>query len=114
MPGGSYAAVTPALKPVEYPPATATPPGLWLRFEPDSRVYDGRFANNGWLQETTDPLTKLVWDNAALLSPAERSGIATAYDAYRARRESIATQLKAAVASAFPALPSSSPLPLPG
>ena len=31
-------------------------------------MYDGRFANNGWLQETPDPLTKLVWDNAALIS----------------------------------------------
>ncbi|MHC4224806.1 MAG: 4Fe-4S dicluster domain-containing protein, partial [Planctomycetota bacterium] len=32
-------------------------------------VYDGRFANNGWLQECPDPVTKLTWDNAAVLSP---------------------------------------------
>jgi len=31
---------------------------------------DGRFNNNGWLQETPDPITKLVWDNAVLVSPA--------------------------------------------
>ena len=32
-------------------------------------MYDGRFANNGWLQELPKPVTKLTWDNAALVSP---------------------------------------------
>ncbi|HEY7186862.1 MAG TPA: TAT-variant-translocated molybdopterin oxidoreductase [Vicinamibacterales bacterium] len=39
-------------------------------FRPDPAVYDGRFANNGWLQELPKSLTKLTWDNAALMSPA--------------------------------------------
>ena len=36
-----------------------------------SSVDDGRYAGNSWLQETPDFVTKLVWDNAALLSPAD-------------------------------------------
>jgi len=40
-----------------------------LCFAADASVYDGRFANNGWLQECPDPATKLVWDNAAVMSP---------------------------------------------
>ncbi len=37
-------------------------------FTPDSKVYDGRFINNAWQQEAPDPITKVVWDNAALIS----------------------------------------------
>jgi len=42
-------------------------------------VDDGRYINNGWLQELPDPVTKLTWDNAALMSPAfaKRLGIET-------------------------------------
>jgi molybdopterin-containing oxidoreductase family iron-sulfur binding subunit len=44
--------------------------GLELTFRNDPCVLDGRFANNGWLQELPKPLTKLTWDNAVLVSPA--------------------------------------------
>lgn len=48
----------------------SAPPGIEVDLRPDSRVHDGRFANNAWLQELPKPLTKLTWDNAALMSPA--------------------------------------------
>jgi molybdopterin-containing oxidoreductase family iron-sulfur binding subunit len=53
---------------------------LEIVFRQDPTLYDGRFANNGWLQELPKPLTRLTWDNAALLSPATavRLGFAAA------------------------------------
>jgi molybdopterin-containing oxidoreductase family iron-sulfur binding subunit len=48
---------------------TAAPTGIELAFVPDYKVFDGRYANNPWLQELPDPLTKMTWDNAAHLSP---------------------------------------------
>jgi MoCo/4Fe-4S cofactor protein with predicted Tat translocation signal len=44
--------------------------GLNLLIRPDPHIGDGRFSNNAWLQELPKPLTKLVWDNAAFISPA--------------------------------------------
>ena len=48
-----------------------------LFFYDDGKVHDGRFANNGWLQETPDFTTKLTWDNAAIVSPgtAKKLGV---------------------------------------
>ena len=43
--------------------------GYDIVFRPDPSIYDGRFANNGWLQELPKPLTKITWDNVALVSP---------------------------------------------
>jgi len=50
-------------------PAAATTAGLEIVFAASPAVYDGRFANNAWLQELPDSMTKLTWDNAAMLSP---------------------------------------------
>src|SRR5204862_252214 len=51
--------------------------GVEIVFRPDPTIFDGRFANNGWLQELPKPLTKLTWDNAIFFSPltAERIGL---------------------------------------
>ena len=44
--------------------------GIELAFAPDPTVYDGRYANNAWLQECPKPITKLTWDNALLVAPS--------------------------------------------
>jgi len=47
----------------------ATSGGIEIALRPDPSIYDGQFANNGWLQEIPKPLSKLTWDNALLISP---------------------------------------------
>jgi molybdopterin-containing oxidoreductase family iron-sulfur binding subunit len=64
--GLSWASIDAAL-------GTAKLPGevpLELSLVPDPSVYDGRFANSAWLQELPDPVTKVTWDNAAMMSAA--------------------------------------------
>ncbi len=43
--------------------------GLEIIFRPDPTIWDGRFANNGWLQELPKPITKITWDPTAWISP---------------------------------------------
>jgi Fe-S-cluster-containing dehydrogenase component len=61
------------------PPAPALPAAtdLEINFRADPTLYDGRFANNGWLQEMPKPLTRMTWDNAVYMSPdtAARHGL---------------------------------------
>jgi molybdopterin-containing oxidoreductase family iron-sulfur binding subunit len=61
--------VTPTLQSGAVPPAPAELSGLELVFRPDGSLWDGRYANNGWLMELPRPVTQIVWDNAALMSP---------------------------------------------
>lgn len=51
------------------PAAAVSKDNLEIRFATDYKMDDGRFANNGWLQECPDPITKISWDNAILVSP---------------------------------------------
>jgi len=60
------AAIAHALDTLPSPAAGA----LELGFYASPTIHDGRFANNAWLLEQPEPMTKLTWDNAALLSPA--------------------------------------------
>src|SRR5271163_4845542 len=61
------------------PPAKAPSTGLEFIFRPDPSIYDGRFANNGWLQELPKPVTKLVWDNAAMVSSKTAEDLSLMY-----------------------------------
>jgi MoCo/4Fe-4S cofactor protein with predicted Tat translocation signal len=51
-------------------PARPSEQQLEVVFHRDYKVDDGRYNNNGWLQELPDPITKMCWDNVILLSPA--------------------------------------------
>jgi MoCo/4Fe-4S cofactor protein with predicted Tat translocation signal len=56
-------------KRIQAAPAPAAS-GIEVGFVPSATTWDGRFANNAWMQEAPDPITKLVWTNVALVSPA--------------------------------------------
>jgi molybdopterin-containing oxidoreductase family iron-sulfur binding subunit len=60
-----------ALRSFDIPaPSAAKATDLEITFHPDATILDGRYSNNGWLQELPKPITKLVWDNAAYVSPS--------------------------------------------
>ena len=49
--------------------------GLEVAFAVDHKVYDGRFTGNAWLQELPNPITKITWDNAVLVSNTTAQGL---------------------------------------
>ena len=76
----SYKPINPGKAKPGAPAAAASPPSrdnVEVVFTQSSSTYDGRFANNAWLQETPDFMSKLTWDNAALINPntADELGI---------------------------------------
>ena len=81
LPGSGYAAVQPAILPVPAVEVSALN-GLEVVFRLDPTLLDGRFANNAWCQELPDPITKIVWDNVAVMSPATAAalGVAATYN----------------------------------
>lgn len=82
---GSQFEVVPATKPtlpaLPWPDASAEPEEktagrFEVRFVPDAKVHDGRYANNAWLQELPEPISKLTWDNAAWISKSDADRLA--------------------------------------
>ena len=59
----------PPVLPSSRPPETTTQSGLEIIFRPDPTIWDGRFSNNGWLQELPKPITRVTWDPTAWISP---------------------------------------------
>ena len=57
----------------------AAPAGIEVALRPDPTVYDGRWANNGWLMELPKPVSKVTWENTVQLAPAtaKKLGVAT-------------------------------------
>ncbi|HET7435978.1 MAG TPA: molybdopterin oxidoreductase, partial [Thermoanaerobaculia bacterium] len=58
------------------PSAPRATSGIEIELRPDPTIYDGRFANNGWLQELPKPQTKITWDNVVIIGTktAEKIG----------------------------------------
>jgi MoCo/4Fe-4S cofactor protein with predicted Tat translocation signal len=92
--GGARLAGTP---PTVLPEARPTG-SVEVVFCADARVHDGRFANNAWLQELPDPLTKIAWDNAATVSPATARKLGVGHgDVVRVSRAGRAIEIAAYV-----------------
>jgi MoCo/4Fe-4S cofactor protein with predicted Tat translocation signal len=69
--GTTYAPKNVTSKTASLPPSQSAPvTGYEINFRRDPSIYDGRFSNNGWLQELPKPLTKLTWDNPIMIGPA--------------------------------------------
>jgi MoCo/4Fe-4S cofactor protein with predicted Tat translocation signal len=76
--GTAFVSKQVALKTMEFPVAPSSEAkAIEINFRRDPSVYDGQFANNGWLQELPKPMNKLTWDNPVLIGPAmaERIGL---------------------------------------
>ncbi|HEX3151871.1 MAG TPA: TAT-variant-translocated molybdopterin oxidoreductase [Gemmataceae bacterium] len=69
IPGTAAARVDKQPAAAGIPAYVAPSPSMEVNFRADPTVFDGRYANNGWLQELPKQITKLTWDNAIIISP---------------------------------------------
>ncbi len=76
IPNSALPTKTVSIPTLQSEPSPSTAGGYELVFRTDPSIYDGRFANNGWLQELPRPLTKVTWDNVAIVSPNTAQQIA--------------------------------------
>jgi len=68
--GTTYAPKELSPKSATLPASAAADTSLEINFRRDPSIYDGRFSNNGWLQELPKPMTKITWDNPVMVGPA--------------------------------------------
>jgi MoCo/4Fe-4S cofactor protein with predicted Tat translocation signal len=82
--GTAFPATTPALSSAFLSQAPAAPAAdaTEIVFLPDPSIGDGDYANNGWLQELPKPITRLTWDNAAMISPGTSQSMGLAKGDY--------------------------------
>ena len=80
LPGSASKPVAATVKVPLETPRTKPTAGVEVMFRADPKIYDGRFANNGWLQELPNPISKMTWDNVAQVSPAMAKSLGVADD----------------------------------
>ena len=83
VPSSGYNSVVPTLRnTVAGSQSSIAESDVEVVFHLDNKVLDGSFANNTWCQELPDPVSKVVWDNVVMMSPAtaERFGVTSVYD----------------------------------
>ncbi len=99
--GGSFnaAAVGGIVSKAKAAPAP-TKEALEVVLVPDSSLWDGRYINNGWLQEAPDPVTKLTWDNAALIGSVTYRALGL-----KAQKEGLAPKVKITIGDKSIVLP---------
>lgn len=77
-------------------PFDAETKGLELCFQPSTATFDGRYANNAWLHEMPEAITKICWDNAALMSQetARQLGLKWKFNLDETQREVIKLRVR--------------------
>jgi molybdopterin-containing oxidoreductase family iron-sulfur binding subunit len=66
----AFAPIGVSITATSFPRSSQAGSGLEVVFRPDPTLWDGSFANNGWLQELPKPISKVTWENVILVSPA--------------------------------------------